>query len=266
MKYPNLHRDAFNLKDAADYLGVGEYRVLNAVRDDALRVGMIARDWIGLASPDDPEMLGKGWNCIVEKRLDDGCQQLRYMHPTTGEVVRIREFAVGAHFWFLDDPSKIHAIDETPDLKAIFLKSPDGMKNFWLKEECCPWDDFTVWVFKDRNEGNSIQLRKDALLFLRQDLDALRQRGGDDGGDPVQQTRRSELLGLIRHVYEAMGRPKYNLPIWNELKTHDSAGIIRQITASEIIWVSQYGEEQAMTWHSFQNRMSEIRKEAKASR
>ena len=98
-----LFLNKLRLSEAAAYAGLSEFTLLQAVVEGDLRVGVMGRNWIGLAYPHpSDEQLPRGDWTSHYQRQSEANEALRVYHlrHPSGAEYSVQECMIG-QFWYL---------------------------------------------------------------------------------------------------------------------------------------------------------------------
>lgn len=161
------------IEEAREYLNVDSIQLRLLISESKLRVGLYAKNWIGIAIPNLETIYGK-LAIHPYKISPSGVRKFLLEYTNKNEMAKqtsvVQECEV-CKFWFLDNDSACSIMNSTKPMKTdiVYLKPFDGKALKKDEPEKFPFDDFMVELSKTYIE---LEIQQDELYFIKSDLDA----------------------------------------------------------------------------------------------
>jgi hypothetical protein len=161
------------IEEAKEYLNVDSIQLRVLISESKLRVGLYAKNWIGVAIPNIEKIYGK--LAIHPYKISPSGERTFLLEYTNKNEVAKRTSLVQecevCKFWFLDNDSANSIIYSTKPMKTdiVYLKPFDGKTLKKNEPEKFPFDDFMVELSKTYIE---LEIQQEELYFIKSDLDA----------------------------------------------------------------------------------------------
>lgn len=162
------------LAQASEYLSVDPIQLSLWVSENKLQVGLIAKNWKGIAIPNPKATTGNLKILEVNATTSGQIQYLlTYKRNKDSKIIeqKVVECEV-SQFWYLDSDSANSIINSTiaPKSDIIFLKPFDEIKLRKLQPEKFPFDNCLIELSKTYIE---LEIQQQDLRMLKSDLDLI---------------------------------------------------------------------------------------------